>query len=117
MSESLTDLEYLKTELLERVDQLAIDEMLRAKIVWLLHNILASEDVLNNTFRALDIAKVEPRGANLSELSMFDLGMRLNQLMVAGNDINLEYNSVVREIKTRESKLKDDPNLTYKKVR
>lgn len=113
----MTDIQYVASELLERLDQLAIDEMLRAKVVWLLHNTLASDDVLNDTFRALDIAKVEPIGANLSDLSMFDLGMRLNQLMVAGNDINLEYNSVVREIKTRESKLKDDPNLTYKKVR
>ena len=113
----MTDLEYLKTELLERVDQLAIDSMLRAKIVWLLHNTLADNDTFNNTFRALDIAKVESKVNDLSELSMFDLGMRLNQLMVAGNDINLEYNQVVREIKTRESKLKDDPNLTYKKVR
>lgn len=113
----MSDLEYLKTELLERVDQLAIDSMLRAKIVWLLHNTLADNDTFNNTFRALDIAKVESKADNLSDLSMFDLGMRLNQLMVAGNDINLEYNQVVREIKTRESKLKDDPNLTYKKVR
>jgi hypothetical protein len=113
----MSDLEYLKTELLERVDQLAIDSMLRAKIVWLLHNTLASEDVLNDSFRALDIAKAEPTANGLSELSMFDLGMRLNQLMVAGNDINIDYNRVVKEIKARESKLKDDPNLEYKKVR
>ena len=113
----MSDLEYLKSELLERVDQLAIDEMLRAKIVWLLHNLLGNEDVLNNAFRELDIAKVESIANGLSELSMFDLGMRLNNLMVAGNDINLEYNRVVNEIKARESKLKDDPNLIYKKVR
>lgn len=113
----MSDLEYLKTELLERVDQLAIDSMLRAKIVWLLHNTLADNDTFNNTFRALDIAKVESRGTNLSDLSMFDLGMRLNQLMVAGNNINLEYNRVVSEIKVRDSKLKDEPNLEYKKVR
>jgi uncharacterized protein YacL (UPF0231 family) len=113
----MTDIQYVASELIERVDQLAIDDVLRAKVTWYLYNVLQNEDTLNESFRALDIAKAKPRDKELSELSMFDLGMRLNELMVASNELNMEYNNVVREIKKRESKLKDDPNLTYKKVR
>lgn len=112
----MSDIQYVSKELIERLDQLAIDDTLRVKIVWLLHNTLADNDTLNDTFRTLDIAKLEPTSVDLSELSMFDLGMRLNQLMVAGNDVNLEYNRVIKEIKIREPKLEDDPNLVYKKV-
>lgn len=112
-----TDIEYVASELIERVDQLAIDDMLRGKIMWYLYNSLQNEDILNNAIRVLGMAEIKPRDKELSELSMFDLGMRLNSLMVASNNLSMEYNSVVREIKKRESKLKDDPNLTYKKVR
>lgn len=113
----MTDIEYVAKELIERVDQLAIDDTLRAKVTWYLYNVLQNEDTLNESFRALDIAKAKPRDKELRELSMFDLGMRLNNLMVASNELNMEYNDVIKEIKTRNSKLEDDPNLVYKKVR
>ena len=112
-----SDIEYTATELIDRVDQLAIDDFLRAKIMWDLYKSLESEETLESNCKKLDLMTAEPLPQDLSELSMLDLGMRLNNLMIAGNEINIEYNRVINEIKKRESKLQNDPNLQLRKVR
>lgn len=54
---------------------------------------------------------------DLSDMSMFELACEMNSLTKQINDMVMQYNRVVSEIKSRNDKLKDDPNLEPKVLR
>ncbi len=54
---------------------------------------------------------------DLSDMSMFELACEMNSLTKQINDMVIQYNRVVGEIKSRNDKLKDDPNLEPKVLR
>lgn len=47
----------------------------------------------------------------MEEKSVYELATRLNDIMVIQNQLAVEYNTIVSELKRRYSKLEDDPNL------
>lgn len=50
-----TDIQYATAELLERLDQLAIDDLLRLKMMSYMIKSFQSEEVLDKNCRALDM--------------------------------------------------------------
>lgn len=53
----------------------------------------------------------------LSDMTMFELATEMNSLMRDMDSLAIRYNMVVKEIKSRNNKLKDDPNLEQKVLR
>lgn len=53
----------------------------------------------------------------LSDMTMFELATEMNSLMRDMDSLAIRYNMVVKEIKSRNDKLKDDPNLEPKVLR
>lgn len=53
----------------------------------------------------------------LSDMTMFELAKEMNSLMRDMDSLAIRYNMVVKEIKSRNNKLKDDPNLEPKVLR
>ena len=53
----------------------------------------------------------------LSDMTMFELATEMNSLMRDMDSLAIRYNMVVKEIKSRDDKLKDDPNLGPKVLR
>jgi hypothetical protein len=53
----------------------------------------------------------------LSDMTMFELATEMNSLMRDMDSLAIRYNMVVKEIKSRNNKLKDDPNLEPKVLR
>ena len=53
----------------------------------------------------------------LSDMTMFELATEMNSLMRDMDSLAIRYNMVVKEIKSRNEKLKDDPNLEPKVLR
>lgn len=54
---------------------------------------------------------------NLNDMSMFELACELNNLMIEIDKLELRYNQVVAEMKSRNKKLENDPNLEAKVLR
>ena len=54
---------------------------------------------------------------NLNNMSMFELACELNNLMIEIDKLELRYNQVVAEMKSRNKKLENDPNLEPKVLR
>lgn len=53
----------------------------------------------------------------LSDKSLFDLATRMNQIEAEIQKLQLEYNTIVHEIKERLPNLKDDKNLEPKVIK
>jgi hypothetical protein len=53
----------------------------------------------------------------LSDMSLFELATEMNSLLREIDNLELRYNMVVNEIKSRNDKLKNDPNLEPKVLR
>ena len=53
----------------------------------------------------------------LSDMTMFELATEMNSLMRDMDSLAIRYNMVVKEIKSRNNKLKDNPNLEPKVLR
>ena len=47
----------------------------------------------------------------MKDKSLYELASRLNEIEVEIRNLEIEYNKIVREIKTRLPNLKDDVNL------
>lgn len=53
----MNDIEYACEQLIKRLDDLAIDDLLRLKIMMYLYNSLESEETLDNNCKVLDMNK------------------------------------------------------------
>lgn len=53
----MNDIEYACEQLINRLDELAIDDLLRLKIMLYLHKSLESEEILDNNCKVLDMNK------------------------------------------------------------
>ena len=53
----------------------------------------------------------------MKDKTVKELADRLNQIMVEKNKLDIEYNTIVRELWDRIPSLTNDPNLELKKVR
>lgn len=53
----------------------------------------------------------------LTNMDMFELACELNRIMIEINKLEIRHNQVVREIHSRNEKLKNDPNLQPKVLR
>lgn len=51
------------------------------------------------------------RKEELKQKTVFELATRLNEIMVEQNDLELEYNFIIRELCERIPSLKEDENL------
>ena len=56
-------------------------------------------------------------GEEIKEKSIKELADRLNQIMVELNELDMEYNTIVRELWDRIPSLTNDPNLQLKRAR
>lgn len=52
----------------------------------------------------------------LETKSTKDLAIRLNEIMIERDRLDIEYNEIVKEIWGRIPSVKDDPNLVLRKV-
>ena len=50
----------------------------------------------------------------LKEMSLLELGAKLNEISYEIDRLTIQYNMIVDEIKERIPNLQDDPNLTQK---
>lgn len=53
----------------------------------------------------------------IKEMTLFELANEMNSLMRDMDALAIRYNMIVREIKSRNDKLKDDPNLEERVLR
>lgn len=53
----------------------------------------------------------------IKEMTLFELANEMNSLMRDMDSLAIRYNMIVREIKSRNNKLKSDPNLEERVLR
>ena len=100
-----TEIQYAASQIINRLDELAINDLLRFKLILYIQKSFESEEELDKLYIKRNNLK------NIHEMSMFELGCGLNRIMVEINQLEMQYNQIVREIKSRNEKLNDDPNL------